>query len=131
MTGSEVRKSPNDLKPGDIVLVDFPHVRPKKDESGNIIETSKERPALILYKERQQIVLAYISSVTSGSPNPADILILDTSPSFTSTGLERSSVIRLGVLITIGLEDVIGWHGLVDNPLRNEINTKLAELFRV
>lgn len=131
MTGPEVRNSPNDLKPGDIIRVDFRHVRPKKDTAGNIIETSKERPALVLYKERQQMVVAYISSVTSGPINPADILITDTSTSFAGTGLELSSVIRLGVLITIGLEDVIGWYGFVDDPLREEINNKLAACFRI
>jgi hypothetical protein len=46
-----VRDSEEDLEPGDIVRVDFPHIRPKKDATGNIIETSKERPALIIYKE--------------------------------------------------------------------------------
>lgn len=131
MTGPVVRNSANDLKPGDIVRVDFPHVRPKKDAAGNIIETSKERPALILYKERQQIVVAYISSVTSNSPNPADILISDMNASFASTGLELSSVIRLGVLATIRLDDVIGWYGIVDDTLRKEINTKIAACFRV
>jgi mRNA interferase MazF len=129
MTGSVVRNSANDLKPGDIVRVDFPHVRPKKDAAGNIIETSKERPALILYKE--QIVVAYISSATSNSTNSADILILDTNVSFASTGLELSSLIRLGVLVTIRLDDVIGWYGIVDDTLRNEINTKIAKCFRV
>lgn len=131
MTMSVVRNSPNDLKPGDIVRVDFPHVRPKKDSTGNIIETSKERPALVLYKERQQIVVAYISSATSNSLNPADILISDTNASFASTGLERTSVIRLGVLITIGFDDVIGLYGIVDDSLRSEINAKIVACFRV
>lgn len=131
MTGPVVRKSTSDLRPGDIVRVDFSHVRPKKDAAGNIIETSKERPALILYKERQQIVVAYISSATSNSTNPADILISDDNVSFASTGLELSSVIRLGVLITLSLDDVIGWYGIVDDTLRNEINAKISACFRV
>ena len=126
-----VRNSEEDLVPGDIVRVDFPHVRPKKDAAGNIIETSKERPALIIYREKKQIVVAYISSVLPNSPNPADVLVLKTDASFKSTGLETSSVIRLGVLVTIRLNDVIGWYGLVDDALRNEINTKLSACFRI
>jgi mRNA interferase MazF len=126
-----VRNSEEDLVPGDIVQVDFPHVRPKKDAAGNIIEKSKERPALIIYREKKQIVVAYISSVLPNSPNPADVLVLKTDASFKSTGLETSSVIRLGVLVTIRLNDVIGWYGLVDDALRNEINTKLSACFRI
>jgi hypothetical protein len=126
-----VRNSEEDLEPGDIVRVDFPHLRPKKDATGNIIETSKERPALIIYKEKKQIVVAYISSVLPDSLNPADVLVLGTDASFKSTGLDTSSVIRLGVLVTIKLNDVIGWYGLVDDALRNEINAKLSACFRI
>ncbi len=126
-----VRNSEEDLEPGDIVRVDFPHLRPKKDATGNIIETSKERPALIIYKEKKQIVVAYISSVLPDLLNPADVLILRTDASFNSTGLDTSSVIRLGVLVTIKLNDVIGWYGLADDALRKEINTKLSACFRI
>jgi|WetSurMetagenome_2_1015567.scaffolds.fasta_scaffold144738_2 mRNA interferase MazF len=126
-----VRNSEEDLEPGDIVRVDFPHIRPKKDATGNIIETSKERPALIIYKEKKQIVVAYISSVLPDLLNPADVLILRTDVSFNSTGLDTSSVIRLGVLVTIKLNDVIGWYGLADDALRKEINAKLSACFRI
>jgi len=130
-TKEVVRNSEEDLEPGDIVRVDFPHLRPKKDATGNIIETSKERPALIIYKEKKQIVVAYISSVLPDLLNPADVLILRTDASFNSTGLDTSSVIRLGVLVTIKLNDVIGWYGLADDALRKEINTKLSACFRI
>jgi mRNA interferase MazF len=126
-----VRNSEEDLEPGDIVRVDFPHLRPKKDATGNIIETSKERPALIIYKEKKQIVVAYISSVLPESLNPADVLVLRTDASFNSTGLDTSSVIRLGVLVTIRLNDVIGWYGLADDALRKEINARLSACFKI
>jgi mRNA interferase MazF len=126
-----VRNCEEDLEPGDIVRVDFPHIRPKKDATGNIIETSKERPALIIYKEKKQIVVAYISSVLPDLLNPADVLILKTDASFNSTGLDTSSVMRLGVLVTIKLNDVIGWYGLADDALRKEINAKLSTCFRI
>lgn len=126
-----VRNCEEDLEPGDIVRVDFPHIRPKRDDKGNIIATSKERPALIIYKEKKQIVVAYISSALPDSLNPADVLILKNDASFNSTGLDTSSVIRLGVLATIRLYDVIGWYGLADDALRKAINAKLSECFRI
>jgi hypothetical protein len=116
--------------PGDIVQVDFPYVRPYRDENGKIIR-SKPRPALVLYIERNQMVAAYISSKPVIIPNPGDVIVLETSPSFEETGLPRSSVIRLGVLATLPLHNINGLYGSVDAALRTEINSKLGTCFRI
>lgn len=128
---STVRSNPGDIIPGDIVRVFFRHIRPKRDQAGKIIETGKERPSLVLYIERHQLVVAYISTATQVLLGPADIQILESSASFISTGLEESSIIKLGVLSTVKLHDVLGWYGSVDETLRNEINTKLSACFKI
>ena len=130
-SGRVTRSDPGDLIPGDVVRVFFRHVRPKLDSRGNVIENGKERPGLVIYRERNQIVVAYISSVPRILLDPADISVPESSPSFDSTGLEMSSTIKLGVLSTVKLNDVVGFYGSVDEALRAEINAKLATCFRI
>jgi len=116
---------------GDIIFVDFRFVRALIDIEGRIKETSKERPALAIYTERRQLVVAYITSKLLLVPDPADVSILKSNPSFEKTGLKNSSIIKLGVLYTVSRDDVLGWLGSLDDALRNEINTKLAACFRI
>ena len=132
VSANAVQSSVGSIVPGNIIQVDFPHVRPRQLANG-VVETSKLRPALVLYVEKYQLVVAYISSKTENSLNPADVLVLDNSPSFKETGLLRSSVIRLGVLATIPLnkEKIKGLYGSANIGLRNEINGKLAVCYKI
>jgi mRNA interferase MazF len=118
------------IAPGNIIQVDFPHVRPAQQTDG-AIETSKKRPALVLYIEKNQMVVAYISSKVPNLLNPADVLVLDNNPSFGETGLKRSSVIRLGVLATVPIRNATGLYGSVSSDLRSEINSKLITCFKI
>lgn len=54
--------SQDDLLSGDIINVDFPHVRPFYDSTIGRKVFSKQRPALVLYTKPRQMVIAYISS---------------------------------------------------------------------
>ncbi|MCX6669978.1 MAG: type II toxin-antitoxin system PemK/MazF family toxin [Methanothrix sp.] len=133
-TIGKVRSPPVDARgiaKGDIIFVDFRFVRALIDIEGRIKETSKERPALAIYTERRQLVVAYITSKLLLVPDPADVSILKSNPSFEKTGLKNSSIIKLGVLYTVSRDDVLGWLGSLDDALRNEINTKLAACFRI
>lgn len=125
-----VKTKPEDIVSGDIIAVDFPHVRPSYDATGKKV-FSKERPALTLYTKPRQMVVAYITSKIPAYPSSADVLVMIDSPSFEGTGLTESSVIRLDVLATIPFEKVLGWNGSIDDTLREEINTKLAKCIRV
>jgi hypothetical protein len=125
------RSNRGDIIPGDIVRVFFRYIRPKRDPAGKIIETGKERPVLVLYIERYQLVVAYISTAAQVLLGPADIQILESGASFASTGLKESSIIKLGVLSTVKLNDVLSWYGSVDETLRNEINNKLSACFKI
>jgi len=132
--GIEASKGPpkdsRDIAKGDIVFVDFRYVKALIDIEGRK-ETSKERPALVIYAERRQLVVVYITSRLLIVPDPADIVILESNPSFEKTGLKRSSIIKLGVIYTVSRDDVIGLMGSVDDTPRSEINSKLTECFRI
>ncbi len=123
--------SQEDIISGDIILIDFPHVRPYFDKILGRKVFSKERPSLVLYSKPNQMVAAYISSRIPVPLDSADILIEKTHPSFINTGLKDRSVIRLGVLATIPFEKVIGYIGLADDSLKSEINTKIETNIKI
>lgn len=107
---------------GDIVFVRFPYTD---------LTMTKPRPALVLHEEREEAVLAYISSRVPLVPSQADVLILKSMSSFGSTGLKRDSVIKLSILATLKNRFIEGLFGEVDDALREEINKKLAECYRL
>jgi mRNA interferase MazF len=125
-TSAREVNSEEDIISGDIIDVDFPHVRPEFDKTLGKKVFSKQRPALVLYTKPRQMVVAYISSKIPASLDSVDVLITQRHPSFKSTGLRASSVLKLGVLATIPFEKVINWRGSVDDALRSEINKKIA-----
>jgi len=118
--------SEEDIISGDIIDVQFPHVRPFFDKTLGKKVFSKQRPALVLYTKPRQMVVAYISSKIPASLDSVDVLITRQHPSFKCTGLRDSSVLKLGVLATIPFEKVISWRGSVDDALRSEINAKIT-----
>jgi hypothetical protein len=123
--GARVVNSEEDIISGDIIDVDFPHVRPFFDSMTGRKVFSKQRPSLVLYTKPRQMVVAYISSKIPVTLDSVDVLIMQCHPSFGSTGLRYSSVLKLGVLATIPFEKVINWRGSIDDVLRAEINAKL------
>lgn len=123
--GARVVNSEEDIISGDIIDVDFPHVRPFFDSMTGRKVFSKQRPSLVLYTKPRQMVVAYISSKIPVTLDSVDVLIMQCHPSFGNTGLRYSSVLKLGVLATIPFEKVINWRGSIDDVLRAEINAKL------
>ena len=95
------------------------------------LSVSKPRPALVLHEERDEVVLAYISSRVPILPSDTDVLILRKDPSFEATGLKRDSVIKLSVLTTLKNWFIEGLFGEIDDSLRDEINAKLASCYRL
>lgn len=123
--GIRVVNSEEDIISGDIIDVDFPHVRPFFDRMTGRKVFSKQRPSLVLYTKPRQMVVAYISSKIPATLDSVDVLIMQRNPSFGNTGLRDSSVLKLGVLATIPFEKVVNWRGSIDDVLRAEINAKL------
>ena len=81
------------LKRGDIILVPFPFTD---------LSVSKVRPAIIVSADPQQqdLVIAFISSVVDTTGN-SDVVLKDTSPDFLKTGLKKTSVFKMGKLLTV------------------------------
>ena len=81
------------LKRGDIILVPFPFT----DLFG-----SKVRPAIIVSADPQQqdIVIAFISSVVD-KPGNSDVVLENKNPDFPKTGLKKTSVFKMGKLLTV------------------------------
>ena len=107
---------------GDIVFVRFPYTD---------LSITKPRPALVLHEERDEVVLAYISSRVPILPSDTDVLVLRKEPFFEATGLKRDSVIKLSVLTTLKNWFIEGLFGEVDDTLRDEINARLASCYRL
>jgi mRNA interferase MazF len=107
---------------GDIVFVRFPYTD---------LTLAKPRPALVLHEERDEVVIAYISSKMPLMPSETDVLVLRGMGSFEATGLKRDSVIRLSVIATLKNWFIEGLFGDVDDVLRAVINSKLATCYRL
>jgi len=107
---------------GDIVFVRFPYTD---------LSITKPRPALVLHEERDEVVLAYISSRVPILPSDTDVLVLRKEPFFEATGLKRDSVIKLSVLTTLKNWFIEGLFGEVDDTLKDEINAKMASCYHL
>jgi mRNA interferase MazF len=107
---------------GDIVFVRFSYTD---------LTLAKPRPALVLHEEKDEVVLAYISSKVPIVPSDTDVLVLRGVPSFDATGLKRDSVIKLSILATLKNWFIGGFFGDADDALKAEINSKLAACYRL
>ena len=92
----------------DNVFVRFPYT---------YLSIAKPRPALVLHEERDEVVLAYISSRVPLIPSGTDVLVLRKEPYFGATGLKRDSVIKLSVLTTLKNWFIEGLFGEADETL--------------
>ena len=82
------------LTRGDIVLAAFPYTN---------LAMQKRRPALVLNENTDQgdVILAFISSQIPSSPSATSLLLENSDPEFSQTGLKADSVIRLDKIATI------------------------------
>ncbi len=107
---------------GKIVVIPFPFTD---------LSSYKRRPALVLHEYKNDVVVAYISSVLPSNLSPTDVLVSRTRASFIRTGLVTDSVIMLNKLATIERSLIIRILGEVDADLKSEINIKLSECYRL
>jgi len=92
----------------DNVFVRFPYT---------YLSIAKPRPALVLHEERDEVVLAYISSRVPLILSDTDVLVLRNQPYFEATGLKRDSVVKLSVLTTLKRWFIEGLFGEADETL--------------
>jgi len=104
---SEMRE----LRRGDIVLTRFPYITDP--------ERSKERPAVVIQNDvgnrfSQNLIVAAISSRMPGRDYPIHFRVPTDSPQWKGTGLQRDSVVKTEVILTIpkkSVTQVIGRFG--------------------
>ena len=104
---------------GKIVLISFPFTD---------LTSTKLRPALILYENEKDVVVAFISS-RIGKARSVDILFKENHSEFKQTGLKVASVVRLDKLATLSKELILGEIGEVGPKLKREINEKISKTF--
>jgi len=105
------------MKKGDIVLIPFPFT----DLSG-----SKNRPALILHGNEQDVTVAFISSETKWQ-TPNDLLL---TPSH-KNGLKQISIIRTNKIATLDKALVLGLLGELTDEEMVDLDKKLIRLFKL
>ncbi len=106
---------------GTIVLVPFPFT----DSS-----SSKVRPALVVSRSDRadrDVMLAFIGTHRGQPLDLSDLLVPDTHPEFRLTGLKVTSLIRLGRLMTLAVDDVIGKLGTLPDELLAQADANLRQ----
>ena len=111
------------MKPGDIILVEFPRT--------DFIK-SKLRPALLLALmpgRHEDALMAMITSRTHQFVVGFDVLIRKSDPLFAKTGLKSTSVIRLTRLATVEKRIIVAKLGEVDKNQMETIYNRLISMF--
>ena len=105
---------------GKIVLVPFPFTD---------LTAAKLRPALVIYEAEKDAVVAFISSKIPGRLQDSDFLVSMDHPSFLSTGLKVTSVIKFDKIATISKDLIEGEIGEITRDLADECNILLRRIF--
>jgi mRNA interferase MazF len=78
----------------------------------------------------KDVVVAFISSKMPVTPGPATVLLIQSDPGF-MTGLKTDSTIKLDKIATIIRTMVAGVIGELPATIRQEVNGKMADLYRI
>lgn len=106
------------LARGDIVLVPFPFTD---------LTAKKVRPAIIVSPDPQglDVVVAFVSSVTTAPVGPADFALPTAHADFAQTGLKTSSVFRCGKLLTLHRSLILRKLGHASPAIQRELDERL------
>jgi mRNA interferase MazF len=103
-----------------IVLIHFPFTD---------LTNSKLRPALVLHESEYDVVVAFISSKIPEYLHDSDLFVSMDHPSFLSTGLKVSSVIKFDKIATVSKDLIEGEIGEIARDLAEECNLLLSRIF--
>lgn len=112
------------MKPGDIVLIDFPFTT---------FDKSKVRPAVVIALTRDKyrdIVICAISSVVSKKIAHREILIKKNDDAFSASGLRVNSVVKIDRIATVRRQDVINQIGKCTPELWQKIVDEFRNLIK-
>lgn len=110
---------------GKIVLLPFPF-----DDFSSL----KVRPALCLTNsigDHNHLVVAFITSSVPGQILNSDLLIDETDKHFLTTGLKKSSTVRLHKLLSVSCKIVLRDLGRISDDDMTVVEFKLKELFEI
>jgi len=107
---------------GSVVLVPFPFTD---------FSAEKLRPAIVLYENDDDAVVAFISSKRPSVMIPTGIPVLRSQQDFSATGLKTDSVIRLDKIATIIRTRIAGRIGELPPEMRSMVNEKIVDLYRI
>lgn len=109
-------------KKGSIVLVPFPF---------SDLSSSKVRPAVILseFAHKEDVVVAFISSLKKQHLHETDILLKSSDRSFPQTGLKTDSIIKTAKIAALDKQLVLGEMGQLGAATEKEINKNLKIIF--
>ncbi|MBW1793059.1 MAG: type II toxin-antitoxin system PemK/MazF family toxin [Deltaproteobacteria bacterium] len=108
---------------GKVVLVPFPF---------DDLSTAKVRPAVCLTDPigpHRHVILAFISSRILTDSLETDLVLDSRQPEFATTGLRRSSTLRLHRLMTVTTALVRRELGELPLPIKDRVVDKLRKLF--
>lgn len=106
-----------------IVLVPFPF---------DDFQASKVRPAICLTEpttSHNHLVIAFITSRIEIADEESDLLLLQSDPEFTDTGLHKDSAIRLHRLISVPVSLIKRELGTLPEYKQTLLKKKLKQLF--
>ena len=106
------------LARGDIILVPFPFTD---------LKSRKVRPALVLNTAGDDILVAFISSVVTAPPAPADFILSPSNPHFSTTGLRVPSTFKLFKLICLHRSLALRKLGFVAPEILREVDSRLSK----
>jgi mRNA interferase MazF len=107
------------MKRGTIVLTKFPFSN---------LKSAKRRPAVVVSKtenEKNDVIVAFISSVIPVSFSATDYLFNSTNRDFKNSGLKKESIIKLDKLSTLNKEIFTGELGTLSADTLKELNKRL------
>lgn len=107
---------------GAIILIPFPYTD---------FSATKLRPALVLYENKYDVVVAFISSKVPADLSHPDIPVLQQHRGFAESGLKVDSIIKLDKIATIMKKYVVGELGELTSEIRAVVNEKIKEIYQI
>ena len=107
------------LRRGDIVLIPFPFTD---------LSSTKVRPGIVVSADSasDDVVVAFISSVVPPEEGAAEFVLKEADDGFAATGLKKTSVFKMGKLVTLERSVVLRRLGRARDDLQESLDRKLA-----
>ncbi len=106
---------------GKVILVPFPFTD---------LSAKKVRPAIIVSKplvDAKDIIVVFVSSVLPLRATKTEVVLKEKDPSFSSTGLKRSSVVKCQKIATLDQRIVLGELGEISDSTQKSIDRALYD----